>query len=158
MDACKINGIDIMSREDVENLPISDTAKENLMIIFKAQGCFDQKQGSVEKAIDYFKTKRRLEAARKSENKNKLKLTFDEAISHKSLAEIKEDRKAAFKVARNAVKHESTRQPLEQPKMKLTVDEVRSGKGIVQIEKDRKTKLEASWREQRRQAALHGKR
>lgn len=157
MDACKINGINIMSREDVENLPISDTAKENLMIIFEAQGCFDRKQGSVEKAIDYFKTKRRLEAACKSENKP-LKLTFDEAISHKSLAEIKEDRKAAIKVAQNAVKHESTQQPLEQPKIKLTNEEAMSGRSIAQILKDREAAIKRSRKRIRPQSFLFGKR
>lgn len=113
MDACKINGIDIMSREDVENLPISDTAKENLMIIFEAQGCFDRKQGSVEKAIDYFKTKRRLEAARmhaqnvvKHEStrqpleQQQLKLTVDEVASGRSIAQILKDREAAIEAAR----------------------------------------------------------
>jgi len=94
-----------MSREDVENLPISDVAKANLMVIFEAQGCFDQKQGSVEKAIAYFKTKRRLEASRKkSEQKrkseNKLELTFDEATSGKSLAEIEKDREERLKQRR----------------------------------------------------------
>lgn len=136
-----------MSKEDVEKLSISDTAKQNLMVIFEANGCFDQKQG-VERAIDFFKTKQRLEAARKTENKP-LKLTFDEAISHKSLAEIKENRKAA-------IKYESTRQP--KTKIKLTFEEGASGKSIDQILRDRKTRIEASRKRLRPQSFLFGKR
>ncbi len=109
MVACKINGIDIMSREDVENLPISDVAKANLMVIFEAQGCFDQKQGSVEKAIAYFKTKRRLEASRKGfeQQRPKMRLTVDESLSGKSIAEIEKDREAALKRGRKRRRPES---------------------------------------------------
>lgn len=128
MDACKINGIDIMSREDVENLPISDTAKANLMIIFEAQGCFDRKQGSVEKAIDYFKTKRRLEVAR---------MHARNVVKHESTRQPLEQ---------------------QRPEMKLTDEEAMSGRSIIQILKDREATLKRSRKRIRPQSFLLGKR
>lgn len=41
-DVCTLNGVTISSREDIESLPLSDTAKANLIKIYVARGCIKE--------------------------------------------------------------------------------------------------------------------